>query len=302
MKPFSFASLAALPLLLIGVAACGSDDGDGPTGATGPTGPFDLTFTGDASFQTAHGGQEILVLVESAAGEVVAFETAVVSESADPSFSFQFQDVLQEGRDYAVKYWIDSNFGGGTVGVCDPPSNDHQWRLEVTGVDDDVSLTDAHRPGETEAVCDAFSFDLAFTGDATFQTAHGGQTVNVSVIRSSSGVSGGELVVATATGTVSSSEDPTFSFDFPGVLTRGMEYHLDYWIDSNFGGGTEGTCDPPENDHQWRIDFGPVTEAVTIADQHRPGEVESICSGGSGDGGTGDGQDGGGGGGDDTNY
>lgn len=116
------------------------------------------------------------------------------------------------------------------------------------------------------------TYDLVFTGDATFQGAHGGQTLHVGVVHDGTG----ELV-ASDQGTVSSSADPAFEFTFPSVLAEGESYRLEYWIDSNFGGGTEGSCDPPETDHQWRIVVPSVTEDVTVADTHRPTETENVC-------------------------
>lgn len=271
----TFASVLVLPILAVGLAGCGDDD---EGGMTGPTGPFDFTFQGDASFQGAHGGQEIHVVVEGSAGEVVASETGAVSSSADPSFSFTFSDLLDEGEDYQLKYWIDSNFNGGTAGVCDPPENDHQWSMSIPAATDDVRVTDTHRPTETASVCEAFAFDLTFSGDASFQGAHGDQDLMAAVVRTGTGVPGGSMIVASQNAVVSASDDPSFSLSFPGVLTRNQEYELHYWIDSNFGGGTVGVCDPPENDHQWRLEFGPVTDDVVQADSHRPTETESVCS------------------------
>jgi hypothetical protein len=55
-----------------------------------------------------------------------------------------------------VHYWIDSNFGGGTAGVCDARAIDHQWRMELLGVSNDVDFTTAHQPALTEDVCGTF--------------------------------------------------------------------------------------------------------------------------------------------------
>lgn len=267
-----YVQCSLLSLLVFGLAACGDDD------PAGPTGPFDLAFSGGASFQGAHGGQEIHVTVQETGGDVVASQSGTVSAASDPSFSFSFADVLEEGQTYELKYWIDSNFGGGTPGVCDPPANDHQWIVAVTAASDDVTMTDTHRPTETESVCAVFAFDLSFTGDASFQGAHGGQELTAAVVRAGSGASAGPLVVATEAAVVSGSTDPSFSLSFPGVLTRGHEYEIHYWIDSNFGGGTVGTCDAPANDHQWALDVGFSDEDATVADTHRPTETEEVCS------------------------
>ena len=37
---------------------------------------------------------------------------------------------MEEATPYEVHYWIDSNIGGGTLGVCDPKDIDHQWSVE----------------------------------------------------------------------------------------------------------------------------------------------------------------------------
>lgn len=117
----------------------------------------DLTFGGDSTFHGAHGGQPIQVAVVRADdGEVVARESGTVSETDDPSFSFTFPGILENGQSYEVHYWIDSNFGGGSAGACDPKAQDHQWNVSLGSVDGDVSHTEEHRPAETSDVCETF--------------------------------------------------------------------------------------------------------------------------------------------------
>lgn len=149
MKLSNLITAASVTTLLI-LGGCDDDDLD-------PIQVFDLVFAGDATFQGAHGGQTIAVaVVQTADGSVVETASGTVSATADPSFSFSFNDILDDGESYEIHYWIDSNFGGGAAGVCDPPANDHQWRIELGAATDDVSLTDTHRPTETEAVCSTF--------------------------------------------------------------------------------------------------------------------------------------------------
>ena len=94
--------------LLVAVGACGDD----------PT--FQLIFGIDATYQGPHGGQAIEVaLVRRSDGVVVQEQTGTVSATANPAASFTFADLLEEGVAYDVDYWIDSNFQGGTPGVCD---------------------------------------------------------------------------------------------------------------------------------------------------------------------------------------
>lgn len=118
----------------------------------------DLVFQGDSSFQGAHGGQAVEVaVVRAGTGEVVASESDTVSKTEDPSFSFTFSGVLEEGEGYEVHYWIDSNFGGGSSGTCDPKSQDHQWNVSLGSVEGDVTHTEKHQPAETSDVCETFS-------------------------------------------------------------------------------------------------------------------------------------------------
>lgn len=126
---------------------------------------------------------------------------------------------------------------------------------------------------EPEPPAPSPTYDLTFTGDSTFHSAHGGQTIHVGVFNQESGE-----MVADTVGTVSADASPAFEFTFTDALGEGESYNLDYWIDSNFGGGEDGSCDSPDVDHQWRITLSSVTENVTINDMHRPSETESVCS------------------------
>ena len=141
-----------LPLLttLVFVVGCNDDE------TTEPETTFDLTLQGDATFQTPHGGQDITVALLGADGTVLETMSGTVSATDDPAFSFTFADALTEGESYTVDYWIDSNFGGGTVGTCDPSENDHQWSLAVPPVAADVMLAEDHDPSAVTDVCSVF--------------------------------------------------------------------------------------------------------------------------------------------------
>lgn len=129
-------------------------DGDDITAPT----TFQLTFQGDAGFQGPHGGQSISVaVVRESDGVNVAEQSGTVSASADPAFSFTFAGALADGVAYQVHYWIDSNFGGGTVGVCDATSTDHQWNVALGVVSGDVTMTEAHSGATLTDVCSTFS-------------------------------------------------------------------------------------------------------------------------------------------------
>ncbi|MBB3139412.1 hypothetical protein [Halomonas organivorans] len=117
----------------------------------------DLTFQGDASFQGPHGGMPIqAALVDTASGDTIAVETGEVSADADPSFTFTFPGALTDDGSYAVHYWIDSNFGGGTAGNCDDMQHDHQWSVPIQPTGGPVTHTEHHDPSAQTAVCDTF--------------------------------------------------------------------------------------------------------------------------------------------------
>ncbi|MCK2184072.1 hypothetical protein [Halomonas getboli] len=117
----------------------------------------DLTFQGDASFQGPHGGQAIqAALIDTARNETIAIKTGKVSADDDPSFSFTFPGALMEGGQYAVNYWIDANFGGGTPGNCDSMQHDHQWHVALEPGSGPVTHTEHHDPSAQTSVCDTF--------------------------------------------------------------------------------------------------------------------------------------------------
>jgi len=115
--------------------------------------------------------------------------------------------------------------------------------------------------------------DLEFSGDGSFNGAHGGQPIHVAVVRADDGT-----VVAKQSGTVSKTADPSFSFTFAAVLENGKAYEVDYWIDSNFGGGSEGVCDAKAHDHQWKVPLGTVSGSAALRDKHRPAETSDVCA------------------------
>ncbi len=137
--------------LLVALGACGDDEVTAPT-------TFQLTFQGDLSFQGPHAGHSIAVaVVQASDGVVMAQQTGTVSATADPAFSFTFAGVLATGVAYQLHYWIDSNFGGGTAGVCDPKAIDHQWNVAIAAVAGDVTIVEVHNAANTVDVCTTFA-------------------------------------------------------------------------------------------------------------------------------------------------
>lgn len=128
------------------------------------------------------------------------------------------------------------------------------------------------------AACDAGGgtgtegpFTLTFSGDGTFAGAHGGQTVRAALV-----VPGPLQVVAVKTSSVSATADPSFTFQFGG-LQPDRSYAVDYWIDSNFGGGLDGVCDAPSADHQWRFTVPSLSSDTALTAGHDPGATTDVC-------------------------
>ena len=118
---------------------------------------YQLIFGVDASFQGPHTGHTIAVaVVRTSDGAVLAEQGGTVSGTADPAFTFTWLDILEEDEAYQIHYWIDSNFGGGTAGVCDFPE-DHQWSVAIPTVAADVTVTEAHDGSTISDVCSTFS-------------------------------------------------------------------------------------------------------------------------------------------------
>jgi len=144
-----------IPCLLI--FSCGGGGGGGDTDTNLP-GPFTLTFLLDATFQVPHGDQSIsIAVVRLSDGMVVAEGSGIVSATQNPSYSYAAGAVMDRGTAYAVHYWIDSNIGGGAIGVCDPIAIDHQWSVEFLLPTNDVDFTVSYEPALTEDVCGTFT-------------------------------------------------------------------------------------------------------------------------------------------------
>jgi hypothetical protein len=135
--------------------------------------------------------------------------------------------------------------------------------LAVTGCSDDDEVT----------APSAGPFQLTFSLDASYQRPHGGQSINIAVLRSSDGV-----MVAGGDGLVSADQDPSFSFAAGPVLEAETAYEVHYWIDSNFGGGTPGACDAQGVDHQWNVAIPAASGDVARTESHDPSMLDDVCS------------------------
>jgi hypothetical protein len=116
-------------------------------------------------------------------------------------------------------------------------------------------------------------YQLTFSLDASFQVPHGNQPIRIAVVRLPDG-----FLVAEGSGTVSATQNPSFSFAPGAVFERGTAYAVHYWIDSNIGGGAPGVCDPIKIDHQWSVEFFSPTNDVDLAVGYEPALTEDVCN------------------------
>ncbi len=147
--------------LLVALATCGDDPtGDDPTdeSPTGDRPTFELTFTGDASFQGPHAGDRQTEAIICTGGDGVGASSGAIFAPPE-TISFRFGSTVLAGASYQIYLWIDSNIGGGTEGVCDPPSIDHQWVVTIPPVTGDVNIIFSHDDATVTDVCSAFDAD-----------------------------------------------------------------------------------------------------------------------------------------------
>lgn len=158
-------SLTYVTALAFVLAGC--DGGADDTGATGDTDAvtYTLTFDGGDTYGGAHGDQDFgMAVVECDSGSQPCTGTTVASDAgtvpATGDWTVTFDGALEDGLDYELHLWIDSNFGGGTAGTCDADTSvDHQWAFVAGTATDDVTVQEDHDPSGAAyvVVCDSFS-------------------------------------------------------------------------------------------------------------------------------------------------
>jgi hypothetical protein len=265
--------IAAAALL----ASCGSSNDNTTT-------PTHLTFQGNgnlangAVFNGPHAGQTVRAALLDGATVLEIQKTTVAIGGTDPAFSFTFATAIDTTKTYTINYWIDSNFSlapPAGQGECNPPANDHQWSVAVAaGV---TTFTDVHRPLSIQDVCSTFTFPLTFVADSSYVPPHSGQPFKAALVHGSDTTA--EEILAGNVGTVAGAN--AISVTFSERLIIDEPYTVKLWIDSNFGGGTVGTCDPKANDHQWSFTI-PSTFAshptTFTAPTHSGATTVDVCS------------------------
>jgi hypothetical protein len=127
--------------------------------------------------------------------------------------------------------------------------------------------------GDGTAPAAAGPFKLTFSLNGSFHAPHGDDPISMALVRVSDAV-----VIANTSGTVSATQNPSFSFVTGAVMERGAAYAVHYWIDSNILGGTLGACDAKAIDHQWSTEFPSVSSDKNLTVFYQPALVEDVCS------------------------
>ncbi|MCH7520506.1 MAG: T9SS type A sorting domain-containing protein, partial [Candidatus Marinimicrobia bacterium] len=138
---------------------------------------------------------------------------------------------LAIGGDYNVDFYADLNGNG----LYDSPGTDHAWRIGLTDVMGDTTLTFAHSVTNfVDIMWDYLTLNL------TGMTPHLNQLFELRVVDLSDSSEVGRVRVDSAV--------VDFSVSVPGLMIGGS-YNVDFYADFN----GNGQYDTPSTDHAWRI-------------------------------------------------
>jgi|GEM_PF-1240739 len=188
-----------------------------------------------------HVGQDFyLALVEKGTG----MEINRTDTTADVDFTIELSGI-EAGKSYHVDFWADHNSNG----VYDAPPADHAWRIELTDVMGDTTLTFTHNTNFTDIMWKNL-LTIEFSG----MNPHIGQHLYIAVKDTVTGMEAGRAHAIS---------DSAFSVHVPGI-EPGNSYHVDIWVDFN----ENGWYDAPPTDHAWRLELNDVMDDTTLTFMH----------------------------------
>ena len=117
-------------------------------------------------------------------------------------------------------------------------------------------------------------YRLTLEGDESFRGPHGSHFINVVVISRNLG----GFAVAEDKAIISLTNSTSFDFSFSRLLAEGVPHEVYFWIDSDIDGGSPGTCDPPEIDHQWSATIANPREGILLSESHVDDNDFEVCS------------------------
>src|SRR5690554_2093673 len=197
-------------------------------------------LTVEFSSMNPHVGQDFyLAVIDSASGKEVGRKHT----TAEVEFSVEVAGIEPE-KTYHVDFWADHNGNG----MYDAPSTDHAWRLSLSGVEADTTLTFVHNTNFTDIM-----WKNLLTMEFERMTPHVGQDFFLALVNDSA---------ETTVHRVKTIADEEFSIDLP-YIEMGKSYHVDFWADHN----SNGMYDTPPSDHAWRIDLTNLEGDSTVVFQ-----------------------------------
>ena len=194
-------------------------------------------------------------VIDKADNSIIKSDSVTISGA---NVSFTWPDLLAEGGNYEVRWYVDVDANG----FCNDPPEDHSWLKAVTNVTADVTIAHPHDTN-LAPICDTFGdFPLTFTGSSF--APHNGHTIHAAVLASDN------TIVASGTTTVANG---AFSLSWSKLLLNGDSYKLHFYADVN----GNGVCDAPPDDHVWEKDLGTITAAKTFDFPH-DANLTDICA------------------------
>jgi hypothetical protein len=116
----------------------------------------------------------------------------------------------------------------------------------------------------TDTPADNGPYDVVFNGDTSYNAAHAGRTVYISV-RTQAGVE-----VASDDAVIGASG---FAFTFTNVLTKDTSYNVDYYVDVDSDGACVGATD-----HVWRTAISTAAANFSVTDAHDLTFTTAACA------------------------
>ncbi len=208
-------------------------------------------FTLRLNDMTPHVGQLFeLRIVDRDSDEEVARRS--IPEIQNAVFEVNIAAILSNEGNYHVDFYADLS-GNGSY---DAPPADHAWRLDINGVEDDVTLDFTHNVNLTDIMWPAADLH-DFTLQLNEMTPHVGQLFELRIVDRDSD----EEV---ARRSIPEIQNAAFNVDIPAALVHEGNYRVDFYADLS----GNGSYDAPPADHAWRLDINGVEDDVTLEFTH----------------------------------
>src|SRR5690606_7537325 len=153
-----------------------------------------------------------LALVDDSSGTTLQR----VHTTAEVDFTIEVTGI-EQGKIYNVDFWADHNGNG----MYDSPPEDHAWRMELTDVMGDTTLTFEHNTDFTDIM-----WQNLLTVEFSEMNPHVGQDFYLAVIDKPSG---------REVGRVQTTAEVDFTVEVAGIVP-GNSYYVDFWADHNGNG------------------------------------------------------------------